>query len=194
MAVSANEVRQRWAWITGLRGALMIIAGLYAVFAPVAALTVLVIVGGALILIDGVLGLWSLTFGGGKSGNYWFDVIHNVLSIILGVLILISPVMATLLTATFLVYLFAIQAIIVGVMEIVVVLRERDSYARIWPVLLSGALYVIFGVALLFAPVIGALTMVIFGGILAILFGIALIGFAWRLYQRSKEAPAATTT
>ena len=85
-------------------------------------------------------------------------------------------------------------AIIVGVMEIVVILRERDSYARIWPVLLSGTLYVIFGVALLFAPIIGALTMVIFGGVLAILFGIALIGFAWRLYQRSKGAPAATTT
>jgi uncharacterized membrane protein HdeD (DUF308 family) len=192
MAVSANEVRQQWAWITGLRGVLMIIAGLYAVFAPGAALTVLVIVGGALILIDGVLGLWSLTFGGGKSGNYWFDVIRNVLAIVLGVLILLSPVMATLLTATFLVYLFAIQAIIVGVMEIVVILRERDSYARIWPVLLSGALYVIFGVALLFMPLIGALTMVIFGGVLAILFGVALIGFAWRLYQRSKGTPAAT--
>lgn len=191
MAVSANEVRQQWAWITGLRGALMIIAGLYAVFSPGAALVVLVIVGGALILIDGVLGIWSLTFGGGKSGNYWFDVIRNVLSIILGVLILISPMMATLLTATFLIYLFAFQAIIVGLMEIVVIVRERDSYARIWPVLLSGAVYVIFGVALLFAPIIGALVMVVFGGVLAILFGVALLAFAWRLYQRSKAAPAA---
>lgn len=190
MAVSANEVRKRWAWITGLRGALMILAGLYAVFAPGAALTVLVIAGGALILIDGVLGLWSLTFGGGKSGNYWFDVIRNVLSIVLGVLILLSPIMATLLTATFLVYLFAFQAIFVGVMEIVVILRERESYARIWPVLLSGALYVIFGIALLFAPMIGALTMVIFGGILAILFGIALIGFAMKLHKKSTTASA----
>ena len=190
MAVSANEVRKRWAWITGLRGALMILAGLYAVFAPGAALAVLVIAGGALVLIDGVLGLWSLTFGGGKSGNYWFDVIRNVLSIVLGVLILISPIMATLLTATFLVYLFAFQAIFVGVMEIVVILRERDSYARIWPVLLSGALYVIFGIALLFAPMIGAFAMVIFGGILAILFGIALIGFAMKLHKKSKTAAA----
>ena len=190
MAVSANEVRKRWAWITGLRGALMILAGLYAVFAPGAALTVLVIAGGALILVDGVLGLWSLAFGGGKSGNYWFDVIRNVLSIVLGVLILISPVIATFITAIWIVYLFAFQAIIVGVMEIVVIIRERESYARIWPVLLSGALYVIFGVALLFAPMIGALTMVIFGGILAILFGIALIGFALKLHQKSKASPA----
>lgn len=190
VAVSANDVRKQWAWITGLRGVLMIIAGLYAVFAPGAALTVLVIAGGALILVDGVLGLWSLTFGGGKSGNYWFDVIRNVLSIILGVLILISPIVATLLTATFLVYLFAFQAIIVGVMEIVLIIRERDSYARIWPVLLSGALYVIFGIALLFAPMLGVLTMVIFGGVLAILFGVALIGFAMKLHRKSKDATA----
>src|SRR5690606_13806040 len=102
-----------------------------------AALAVLILVGGALLLVDGVLGLWSLTFGGGKTGNFWFDVVHNALAIIVGVLILISPLIATLLTATFLIYLIAVQAIIVGVMEIVVIIRERALYARIWPVLLS---------------------------------------------------------
>ncbi len=33
-------------------------------------------------------------------------------------------------------------------------LRERALYAKIWPVLVSGVLYVLFGVALLFAPLI----------------------------------------
>ena len=131
-----------------------------------------------------------MTFGGAKTGNYWFDVVRNALALILGVLILISPLMATVLTATFLIYLFAFQAIIVGVMEIWVIIRERDSYARIWPVLLSGALYVIFGIALLFAPMIGALVMVVFGGVLAILFGIGLLVMAWRLYQAGRT-PAA---
>lgn len=195
MAISA-DTRRRWAWIVGLRGVLMIIAGIYAVIFPVPALTVLVVVGGVLLLIDGVLGLWSLTFGGRQSQNFWFDVVHNVLGLVLGVLILISPLLATLLTATLLIYLFAFQAIIVGVMEIWVVIKERASYAKIWPVLLSGALYVIFGVALLFVPLIGALVMVIFGGVLAILFGIGLIAMAWRHYKESKavaspsESPA----
>ncbi len=190
MAISA-DTRQRWAWITGLRGVLMVIAGIYAVVAPAAALTVLVIVGGALLIVDGVLGLWSLTFGGAKTGNFWFDVIRNVLALLLGILIIASPMIATLLTATFLIYVFAFQAIIVGVMEIVVVVRERASYARIWPVVLSGVLYILFGIALLFWPVIGALTMVIVGGILAIVFGVALLGLAWRMYRVSKEATGA---
>jgi uncharacterized membrane protein HdeD (DUF308 family) len=185
MAVSA-DARRRWAWIVGLRGLLMVLAGIYAVIFPGAALTALVIVGGVLLIIDGALGLWSLTFGGAKTGNFWFDVVRNALGLILGVLILISPLMATLLTATFLIYLFAFQAILVGAMEIWVVIRERASYSKIWPVLLSGVLYVIMGVALLFVPVLGALVMVILGGVLAILFGVGLLTMAWRLYQESK--------
>ncbi len=126
MAIS-SDTRKRWAWITGLRGLLMLLAGIYAVIFPAQALFVLVIFGGALLLVDGLLGLWSLTFGGAKTGNYWFDVIHNVLAIITGGLILISPVFATLLTTTFLIYLVAFQAIFVGVMEIWVIVRSVST-------------------------------------------------------------------
>lgn len=186
MAVS-SDTKRRWALMMGLRGLLMVLAGLYAVIFPLPALAVLVTVGAILLIIDGALGLWGLTFGGAKTGNYWFDVVRNALALILGVLILLSPLMATILTATFLIYLFAFQAIIVGVMEIWVIIRERDSYAKIWPVLLSGALYIIFGIALLFAPLIGAVVMVIVGGVLAILFGAGLLAMAWRLYQTGKS-------
>jgi uncharacterized membrane protein HdeD (DUF308 family) len=185
MAVS-SDTKRLWAGLTGLRGLFMLLAGLYAVIFPALALAVLVTLGGALLLVDGVLGLWSLTFGGAKTGNYWFDVVRNVLAIITGVLILLSPMLATLLTATILVYLLAFQAILVGVMEIVVILREREHYARIWPVLLSGVLYVLFGIALLFAPVFGALLLVTLSGVLAIIFAIGLFALAWRLYQMSK--------
>jgi uncharacterized membrane protein HdeD (DUF308 family) len=190
MAVS-SEVKQRWALITGLRGALMVLAGLYAVILPAQALLVLVVVGGALLIVDGALGLWSLTFGGGKTGNYWFDVVRNALALLLGVLILVSPMMATLLTATFLIYLFAFQAIFVGAMEIWVIVRERESYARIWPVLLSGVLYILFGIALLFAPFFGAIVMVVLGGVAATVFGVALIAYALRLNKQAKQPPAA---
>lgn len=187
MALS-QDTRRRWALITGLRGVLMLLAGLYAVIWPAEALVVLVVLGGALLLVDGVLGLWSLTFGGAKTGNFWFDVVRNVLAILTGALILFSPLVAALLTTTVLIYLIALQAIIVGVMEIVVVVRERAQYAKIWPVLLSGVLYVLFGLALLLAPVFGALLMVVLSGVLAILFAVGLFAMAFRLYQPGKPA------
>ncbi|GLQ52869.1 DUF308 domain-containing protein [Devosia nitrariae] len=188
MAVSQRTMKN-YAWAMGLRGLLMLLAGLYALIFPGPALAALVVVGGILLIIDSVLGLWSLTFGGGKSGNYWFDVISNVISLILGILILLSPFLATLLTVTFLVYLAAIAAAVVGAMQIWFVVRERESYARIWPVLLSGVFYVLFGIVLALFPLMSAEVLMMFGGILMIIFSFGLFGWAWRLWQRAKDAP-----
>jgi uncharacterized membrane protein HdeD (DUF308 family) len=187
MTISA-DTRRRFAAATALRGLFMLVAGLYAIIWPADALTVLVLAGGVLLLIDGALGLWSLTFGGGKSGNYWFDVVANALSIILGVLILVSPFIATILTVTILASIVGIAALIVGVMQIVVITRERELYARIWPVVLSGISYVLLGLVFLFLPLISVSVAVIFGGVLLVVFAFGLFGWAWRLYQRSKTA------
>ena len=185
MTVS-GETKRRFALATALRGVLMLIAGIYAVIWPADALTVLVLAGGILLLVDGVLGLWSLTFGGGKSGNYWFDVVSNALSLLLGILILISPLLATIFTVTFMATMVGIAALIVGVMQIVVITRERTHYARIWPVVLSGISYVLLGLVFLFFPLLSAAIGVIIGGVLLIMFAFGLFGWAWRLYQRSK--------
>lgn len=183
----ASDTKKNGAWITGLRGLVMLLAGLYAAVFPAQALQVLVILGGALLLVDGVLGLWALTFGSARTGNFWFDVVRNVFALVTGVLILMSPFLATLLSATFLVYLVAFQTIFVGAMEIWVIISERQHYARIWPVLLSGALYVVFGIALLFWPMFSALLFVTLAGILAIIFAFGLFGLAWRMRKSSGE-------
>ena len=182
----SSETRKRFALATALRGLLMLAAGIYAVIWPLEALAVLLVFGGILLLIDGALGLWSLTFGGGKSGNYWFDVVANAASLVLGVVILISPLLATIFTVTFMSTLVGLAAIVVGVMQIVVIVRERESYARIWPVVLSGASYVLLGLVLLLFPLLSAWVGMIIGGIVLIIFAIGLFGWAWRLYQASK--------
>lgn len=187
MTVSATT-KKRFALATALRGVLMLLAGLYAIILPTEALTVMVLAGGILLIVDGVLGLWSLTFGGGKSGNYWFDVVSNVLSLILGVLFFLQPFIATVFTVTLLSSLIGIAALIVGVMQIVVIVRERELYARIWPVVLSGVSYILLGLVFLFFPLLTASLGVIFGGVLLVFFAFGLFGWAWRLYQRSKTA------
>lgn len=185
MAVSA-QTKRRFALATALRGLLMLLAGIYAIIWPIDALAVLVLFGGILLIIDGALGLWSLTFGGGKSGNYWFDVVANAASLILGILILISPLLATVFTVTFMSTLVGLAAIFVGVMQIVVVVRERQSYARIWPVVLSGISYVLLGLIFLVFPLLSASIGMIVGGVLLVTFSVGLFGWAWRLYQASK--------
>lgn len=187
--MAGTDMQKRWGLIMGLRALVMLLAGLYAVIWPGTALFVLVLIGGAVLLVDGVLGLWALTFGGAKTGNYWFDVVRNILAIICGVLILLYPILSTLLTTVFFIYLIAIQAIVVGVMEIVIAIRARAVMGHIWPVILSGVLYVLFGIALAFEPVMGAIFFIIFAGVMMILFSIGLFTLAWRLYS-GKGAPA----
>ena len=188
--MAGTDLQKRWGLITGLRALIMLLAGLYAVIWPGSALAILVIAGGAVLLVDGVLGLWSLTFGGAKTGNYWFDVVRNILAIICGVIILLYPLLSTLFTVWFVVYLVAIQAIVVGVMEITVAIQARKQMEHIWPLILSGVLYVLFGIALLFAPLMSAIFFVVFGGVLMILFSIGLFTLAWRLYSGKGPLPA----
>lgn len=169
--------------LTALRGLLVLLGGLFALFFPGTALSILIVGAGILFLIDGVLGLWSITFGGAKTGNFWFDVVRNVLSVLTGAVILVSPWIATLLTIFVVVYFVAIQAIIVGVMEIWTVIRERAQYAKIWPVLLSGVVYVLIGLLLFFVPVTSALVMIMLGGVLMVVLALGLLGWAFRLYK-----------
>ena len=186
--MAASDLQKRWGLVMGLRALVMLLAGLYAVIWPGTALFVLVMVGAAVLIVDGVLGVWALTFGGAKTGNFWFDVVRNVLAIVVGVLVLLSPVLSTLLTVWFFVYLVALQAIIVGVMEIMIAIRERAHYAKIWPIVLSGVLYVLFGIVLLFEPLMGAIFFTVFAGVTMILFSIGLFALAWRLYSGGPAA------
>jgi len=181
--MAASDMQKRWGLLMGLRALVMLLAGLYAVITPGAAIVTLTLIGGAVLLIDGVLGVWALTFGGAKTGNFWFDVIRNVLAIVVGVLVLLTPVFSAIVFTMFVVYLVAIQAIIVGVMEIWIAIRERALMGRIWPVLLSGVLYVLLGIALALAPLMGAVFFVVFAGVMMILFSVGLFTLAWRIYR-----------
>ncbi len=187
--MAASAMQRQWGLLMGLRALIMLLAGLYAVIWPATAIFVLVMVGAIIFIVDGVLGVWALTFGGAKTGNFWFDVVRNVLAIVVGVLILLTPVFSAIVFTTFVVYLVAIQAIVVGVMEIVLAVRERAVMGKIWPVLLSGILYVLFGIALAFAPLMGAIFFVVFAGFMMIFFSFGLFALAWRLY-RGAASPA----
>ncbi len=113
-------------------------------------------------------------------------MVANAVSLILGIVILISPLLATVFTVTVISTLIGLAAVVVGVMEIVVVVRERESYARIWPVVLSGVSYVLLGLVFLIFPLLSASVGVILGGMVLVVFAIGLFGWAWRLYQASK--------
>jgi uncharacterized membrane protein HdeD (DUF308 family) len=169
------------ATLTALRGLLMIAAAIVAFLFPEQAVTFLVLAGGGLLLVDGILGIATLTYSGPKTVTFWFGVVRNVLAIIAGLLVLSGSVLLTIFTMGFLAGLVGLVAILVGVMEILSTLVDRERHPKLWPSMLGGGLYILFGLALIFIPLSSAVTLVRVITVLLVLYALSLFVRAWRL-------------
>lgn len=184
--MAARVQQTRFAATMGLlRGIVLLIAGLFALVDPTTALTVVVIVGGSLLIVDGVLGLASQDFGAGREWPFWLSLTRNIIAIVAGVAILFSPFLATVMTLSFLATLVGLQAIIIGLIEIVIVVRDRALYASIWRAVAAAALYVGLGLLLLFIPFAGAVLLVRIGGALVALFAILKLVQTWTAIRKA---------
>jgi uncharacterized membrane protein HdeD (DUF308 family) len=163
-----------------LRGGLLLAAGLAALFAPVPVLTVLVLLGGGLLVADGVLGLASLDYSGKRGWPFWLAIIRSVLVIVLGLAILFSPSLATVFTLSVLTVVLGIQAVVIGLIEVILTVRDRHAYPSIWPVLLAAILYIAFGVLLIVVPFGAATVLTQLGGGLVVVFALAHLTTTWQ--------------
>jgi len=135
-------------WVLGLRGLIAIVFGVLTLVWPIATLEVLMFIFGAYVLADGIL---ALTAAARSSGTRpWATlVLEGVIGISLGMITFASPEGMALA----LVYLIAGWSVVVGVLEIGAAIRlRRDVQGEFW-LGLAGALSVLFGIVLMFAPV-----------------------------------------
>ena len=87
-----------------LRGVLLFVAGVLALFFPAIALRFALVAGGCLLVVDGVLGaIASQNYGIESSWPFWLSVTRGVLAVLAGLAVLFSPLLATVLTPTVLV-------------------------------------------------------------------------------------------
>src|SRR5688500_5628487 len=85
-----------------LRGLVMLIAGTFALIWPTTALAVVVVVGGSLLIADGILGLASHDFAADRQWPFWLGLARSVLAIVAGLALLFSPYLATIISLSFL--------------------------------------------------------------------------------------------
>ena len=166
----------RYWWLVLLRGIAAIIFGILAFIWPGITLFTLVLFWGAFVLVDGVISLASAFMGGNMAPRWWLALI-GVLGIAVGALTFLSPGVTALVLLIFI----ATWAIILGVFQIIGAIRLRKEIDNEWWLILSGALSVLFGVALLVQPGAGALALIWLIGAYAIVFGVMLVAFALRL-------------
>ncbi len=133
---------------------LLFLAGVLAMVLPRNRAAVVVVVAGAFLIVDGVLGALA-------SQNYGIEGELAVLAqrhpaasspSSLGFLALMfSPLLVSVLTTTFLAVAIAIGAIAVGLTELFILMRYREQFPPIWSTVAGALIYIAIGAVLLAA-------------------------------------------
>jgi uncharacterized membrane protein HdeD (DUF308 family) len=176
-----HGLAKNW-WLLLLRGIAAIIFGILAFAWPGITLLSLVILYGAYALVDGVLSIAAAIGGGGGAATpRWWLIVVGLLGIAAGLMTFFWPQ----ITALVLLMFIGAWALIHGVFEIIGAIRLRKEIDNEWMLILSGALSVLFGAAMLIMPGAGALALIWVIGAYSIIFGILFVGFAFRLKKHA---------
>ncbi|GAA4124001.1 DUF308 domain-containing protein [Aminobacter aganoensis] len=177
----AEKTKRFEATLTALRAILIVAVALVALFYPAQAVKLLVMVGGGLLLVDGVLGLATIDHAAPRTTGHWLALARNVLSIAAGVIVIASGILASVFTLSFLASLVGVLALVVGLIEMASSFLDSERQTRLWPTLVGGAVYAAFGLALMFVPLTSAATLMRIATLLMLLYALLLLYRAWRI-------------
>ena len=189
----AKPMLSRSWWMLALRGVLALLFGVLALLLPGPTVLSLVLLFAAYALLAGIVYLVGAVRNrrhatGSHALDWWLLLMLGVVSVVAGVLAVMRPGVAALV----LVLIVGVNALITGILDIVLAVRLR-GYARpgVWLLLASGIASIIFGTILIALPSVGALALVWLIGAYAIVAGILYMVMAFRSYEKEpKQAPA----
>ena len=172
----SNILSRSW-WMLLLRGLVAIIFGVVAWLLPQISLGILVLLFGAFVLLDGIIGACMAFAAHREYADWWVLLLWALVGIGIGILTFAVPNV----TLVALVFFIAIWAVATGVLEIVVAIRLRREIEGEWLVIFGGLLSVVFGILLAAHPEAGALALLWLIASFAIVFGISLVVLAFEV-------------
>lgn len=171
--------------LTALRGVVMIVAGLFALAYPGEAVRFAILVGGGILLLDGILNLAALNGGQGRGVHFWSGLLRSMSAILAGLMIIFSAWLLSLLSVELLRWLIGLQAIVVGAVEALTPLLTRAAprpapAPSAWGYATSGGAYALFGLAVLLVPPAAAVMLARIVAALMIVHAVSLLVRSWR--------------
>ena len=183
-------------WILAWRGVLALLFGVLALLMPGPTVLSLVLLFAAYALLAGIVYLVGAVRNrrhatGSHAPDWWLLLMLGVVSVAAGLLAVMRPGLAALA----LVLIVGVNALITGVLDIVLAVRLR-GHARpgVWLLLAGGIASIIFGTILIALPTVGALALVWLIGAYAIVAGILYMVMAFRSYEKEPKQVAADAT
>ncbi len=175
-----NKVAENWRALA-LRGLVAVLFGVVVLLRPSLILTALTLFFGVYALIDGAFALVPALRSSNRGAQRWLPLTEGAVGVVAGVVALFWQG----LSVNGLLYVIAVWAVVTGILKIIsVIVRRREIEGR-RPLIIGGALTVLFGVVLAAAlsgfsdANLPSLARLI--GVLAVLVGLAMIAFAFRI-------------
>lgn len=166
-----------WLWIL-LRGIIAILFGLYSLLMPAQVSVFTLQFIAIYILIDAIILLFYLVMDKEVKSPKWALWIRVIFGLWLGIyIVFIHPIAGTLVLGLTLITILAIQAIVIGVIEVItsVFVKEVGFMGIIF-----GIIWIIFGVMLFVSPVQSIMSLVFVNGFFALSLGISLVFYSFK--------------
>jgi uncharacterized membrane protein HdeD (DUF308 family) len=170
----ANALHEHWVLYL-VEGVVLLVLGLAAVVIPPLATLAVTMLFGWLFLVSGVIGLIT-TFWMRQAPGFWWSLVSAVLGIVVGALLLVSPVSGAFSLTIVLVAFFIIE----GIASIMFALDHKRELSGRWGwMLVSGIVDLVLG-AMIYAglPSSAAWAIGLLVGINMVFGGSALIAMA----------------
>jgi uncharacterized membrane protein HdeD (DUF308 family) len=179
-------------WVLALRGVIAVAFGVLALMLPGITLLSFVALFAALANFGGAVWAIGAVQNRKSDEHWWVMLLAGLLSIGAGIIALIHPT----LTALVLVLLIGANALVTGVLDLVVAVRLRKIIRGELLLVLSGIASIVFGAIVFMYPLgAGALALVWIIAIYAIFTGAMMLGLAVRVraWTRSPQAKEAVS-
>jgi uncharacterized membrane protein HdeD (DUF308 family) len=184
-----SDLLERSWWMLAIRGAAALLFGILAIAWPGITLIVLVAFFAAYAFITAAAYIGAGLKARGAEKSWWLLVLLGLVAVAAGGIAIFYP----LVTALVLVLLMGANALVTGILDIVIAIRLRKEISNEWLLILSGVISIVFGILVFLFPGAGALALVWLVSFYAVLTGVLLLALAFRMRARGKDSNKKTT-
>jgi uncharacterized membrane protein HdeD (DUF308 family) len=173
-------------WMLAARGLIALAFGVLAALWPDMTLLALVALFAAYALLTGVVSVFGAVKNRSSDKRWWIFLILGLVSIGAGVISVIHPA----LTALVLVLVMGANALVTGILDLVIAVQMRKRLPHLWLLVLAGLASVVFGVLVFLFPGAGALALVWLIAAHAIVIGALFIALTVRAGRPAQRLQA----
>lgn len=178
----AEFLEKTW-WIAVLRGFIALLFGIFALVNPEGAGSLLVLIFGIFLLVDGLLNLIGSILYYRTAVDWWVYLVVGMLEIGVAIITFVRPE----ITGTILAILVGLWALFKGLIELMAGIALRDEVRGEWILILAGILTLAFGFFALLLPFTESVAAIWMLGLYALLNGTLWVVIGFEARSLAKE-------